>query len=91
MGVIIDRIRPHKPKLNSFRAKKTVLQTKNKQNTPLSPLKVTSRAYSTTLGHLFRSGESNDNRSIPDIIQKFYTLDEHCKFLSEDEWNTVVN
>ena len=21
--------------------------------------------------------------------KKFYTLDEHCKFLSEDEWNTV--
>lgn len=42
------------------------------------------------MGHLFRSGETNDNRSIRRaIIQKFYTLDQHCKFLSEDEWNTV--
>ncbi|MGC6366513.1 MAG: hypothetical protein ACON35_00775 [Candidatus Marinamargulisbacteria bacterium] len=42
------------------------------------------------MGHLFRSGESNDNRSIRRaIIQKFYTLDQHCEFLTEDEWNTV--
>ena len=42
------------------------------------------------MGQLYKPGESNQNRSIRRaIIQKFYTLDQHCEFLTEDEWNTV--